>query len=261
MAEELERICCNCNQFISDLDDFESEFGICLRDDVFDEHLDEVFGNSSFSSCRDLFEERKFDGFRQACADFEEIEYVEDEELEEESELNYEELDKLTEVYRTQDVDDIAKYLYAEEEYKDKAISLLLYLMNYRNENAFKAMMDYYKSLPSVESIDDVHFRLKILECLYRFNPNESCSSELIEMLVDELYKMQSNNTTRQLFSSILKFLSSSNCELDMITDKLAWLLDNRKFSPKMKQNILSVTQEHKDRELREALFRERHSR
>ncbi|MDD4681538.1 MAG: hypothetical protein PHP79_11810, partial [Clostridia bacterium] len=99
----------------------------------------------------------------------------------------------------------------------------------------------------------------KILDTLYHFNTSENCSNELIEMLVGELYKMDSNNTTRQLFSSILKFLSSSSCEFDIVYEKLMWLLDNRKFRPKMEQNILSVIRKHEDRERYEALYSEKY--
>ena len=261
MIEELDRICFNCNYFFTDMNDFESDFGVCLKDEAFDEYLDEIFENSDFSSCMDLYKEKSFKGEQEVCADYEEIEFIEEEELETGSQLDYKELDQRAEVYRTQDVIEIAEALYGEEELKDKAVSLLLYLMNYKNKNAFEAMLNYYKNLPSVESIDDVHFRLKVLDNFYHFNINESCSNELIEMLVGELYKMHSNNTTRQLFSSILDFLSTSRCEFDIVADKMSWLLNNRKFSPKMKQNILSVTQKHKDRELYEALYREKYNR
>ena len=67
-------------------------------------------------------------------------------------------------------------------------------------------------------------------------------------MLVGELYKMHSNNTTRQLFSSILDFLSSPRCDFDIVIDKLSWLLNNKKFSPKMEQNILAVIQKYENK-------------
>jgi len=248
MNEKLERICYNCSSFFTDVNDFESSLGVCINDEAFEEYLDEILENSDFSVCIDLYKEKRFDGERDVCADYDEIEIIEDEESENECQMTEEELDRRYEIYRTQDVDDIAKYLSSEEEeLKNKAISALFYLMNFNNQNAFDILLNYYKNLPAVESIDDVHFRLKILERFYHFNYINP-GNDLIEMLVGELYKMPSNNTTRQLFSSILEFLSSSSCEFDNVIDKLSWLLDNRKFSPKMEQNILSVIHKHENK-------------
>lgn len=249
MIEELERICCNCSNFFTDVNDLDGNFGVCIKDEAFEEYLDEIFENADFSVCIDLYKEKRFDGERDVCSDYDEVEIIEDEESENGSQMTEEELDRRYEIYRTQDVDDIAKYLSSEEEkLKSKAISALLYLMNFKNQNAFYSMLNYYKNLPTVESIDDIHSRLKILDRFYYFNINQNCSNDLIEMLVGELYKMPSNNTTRQLFSSILEFLSSPRGEFEIVIDKLSWLLDNRKFSPKMERNILSVIQKHENK-------------
>lgn len=249
MIEELERICCNCSNFFTDVNDLDGNFGVCIKGEAFEEYLDEIFENADFSVCIDLYKEKRFDGERDVCSDYDEVEIIEDEESENGSQMTEEEHDRRYEIYRTQDVDDIAKYLSSEEEkLKSKAISALLYLMNFKNQNAFYSMLNYYKNLPTVESIDDVHSRLKILDRFFYFNINQNCSNDLIEMLVGELYKMPSNNTTRQLFSSILEFLSSTRCEFDIVIDKLSWLLDNRKFSPKMEHNIISVIHKHENK-------------
>lgn len=249
MSEILDRICFNCSNFFTDVNDLGSNLGVCIKDEAFDEYLDEIFENSDFSLCIDLYKEKRFNGDREVCTDYEEAEIIEDEESENGSQMTEEELEQRYEIYRTQDVDDIAKYLSSEEEkLKNKAVSSLLYLINFNNKNAFNAMLNYYSNLPPVESIDAVHYRLDILERFYHFHYINQ-SNELIDMLVDQLYKMHSNNTTRQLFSSILKFMSRSTCESDIVIDKLSWLLNNRKFSPKMEQNILSVIQKHENKE------------
>lgn len=247
MNEELLRICLNCSNFFTDMKDLTSNCGVCIKDEAFAEYLDEIVENADFSECMELYNEKKFDGDRDVCADYEEIEFIEDEELENESQVTEEEFDQRFEALRTQDVNDIAEFLHGEEKEKDKAVSALLYLMNFNNKNSFDTMLNYYKNLPAVESIDDVHFRLKILDGFYRFSINNKCSNELIEMLVGELYKMPSNNTTRQLFSSILEFMTDRRLEFEIVIDKLYWLLDNRKFSPKMEQNILAVIHKHEN--------------
>ena len=241
MSEILDRICFNCSNFFTDVNDLGGNLGVCIMDKAFEEYLDEILENSDFSLCIDLYKEKRFDGNRDVCSDYEEIEIIEDEESENGNQMTEEEAERYVESLRTQDVSHIAELLYSEEKEKNKAISALLYYINFNNKNAFDIMLNYYKNLPPVDSVDDVHFRLKILDGFYYFNTNNDCSNDLIEMLVNELYKMHSNNTTRQLFSSILKFLSG--CESDIVIDKLSWLLNNRKFSPKMEQNILSVIQ------------------
>lgn len=253
MTEELERVCWHCSYFFTDVNDSRGELGVCIKDETFDVYLDNILEESDFSSCMDLYNEKRFDGDRDVCADYEEIEFIEDEEPEGISQMREEELDRRAESLRTQDVSDIAELLHGGEKERDRAISVLLYLLIYKNKNAFDSVLNFYKSLPRVASIDDVHFRLKILDHLYHYDINEKCSKDLVDMLVGELYKMQSSNTTRQLFSSMLKFLSNSRCESDMVTDQLSWLLINRKFSPKMKQNINSVIREHDQRTAKSA--------
>ena len=248
MTEELERICWHCSYFFTDVNDSRVELGACIKDETFDAYLDNILEESDFSSCMDLYKKMRFDGERDACADYEAIEFIEDEEPENISQMTEEEFERRAEVLRTQDVSDISKYLHGEEKEREKAISVLLYLLIYKNKNAFDSVLNYYKNLAPVASIDDVHFRLKILDKLYHYDINENCSKDLLDMLIGELYKMHSNNTTKQLFSSMLKFLSGSGCESDMVTDQLSWLLNNRKFSPKMKQNIHSVIQKHDQR-------------
>lgn len=250
MTEILDRICYNCTKFTTDVNDLGSNFGVCTMDEAFEEYLEEIFENGDFSFCIELYKEKRFDGERDVCADYEEIEILEEEEAENWDQMTEEELDRRADFLRNQDVSNITELLYSDENEKSKAVSALFYYMNFNNKNAFDILLSYYKNLPPVESIADVHFRLKILDRFYYFNINENCSTDLIDMLVGELFKMHSNNTTRQLFSSILEFLSGSRCEFDIVADKLSWLLNNRKFSPKMEQNILSVIQKHERRGL-----------
>lgn len=248
MIDELERICYNCSSFFMDVNDFGSGKGVCINDEAFQEYLDEILENSDFSVCMSLYKEKRFNGERDVCADYNEVEIIEVEEAENGNLMTEEELNRQYEIYQTQDVDGITKSLCSEEEKeKNKAISALLYLINFNNKNAFNAMLNYYNNLPPAESIDAVHHRLDILKRFYHFYYNNR-GNELIDMLVDQLYKMHSNNTTRQLFSSILKFLSGSACESDIVIDKLSWLLNNKKFSTRMEQNIYAVIQKHENK-------------
>jgi hypothetical protein len=51
MIEELERICCNCSNFSTDVNDLDGNFGVCIKDEAFEEYMDEIFENSDFSVC------------------------------------------------------------------------------------------------------------------------------------------------------------------------------------------------------------------
>lgn len=83
MSETLERICYNCSSFFTDINDLEGDFGVCIQDEAFDAYQDEILENNlDFSICMDLYKEKRFDGNRDVCSDYDEIEIIEDEESE-----------------------------------------------------------------------------------------------------------------------------------------------------------------------------------
>ena len=82
MKEVLEKICFNCSYFLTDMNDLENNLGVCLKDEAFDEYIEKIYENSDFSSCMDLYKKKRFNGERDVCADYDEIEIIEDEEPE-----------------------------------------------------------------------------------------------------------------------------------------------------------------------------------
>ncbi len=60
-AEELDRLCCNCNSFFPAETGWTEE-GICLSDSAFEPYLDELLENMNYDCCKDLIEKLKFDG-------------------------------------------------------------------------------------------------------------------------------------------------------------------------------------------------------
>jgi len=74
--EILERICFNCNFFLSSRPGF-SEYGICLEDKDFDPFIDELLENLNYSCCEALLREKEFPGDRDACNLYEEAEIIE----------------------------------------------------------------------------------------------------------------------------------------------------------------------------------------
>lgn len=265
MFIELDKICQNCCYYFSDCsnltDDLRNGFGVCLRNDDFNSYIEEneeIVENSDFSYCIELYQEKRFDGDREACSYFEPLEIIdteyEDNEDNEDNEdyadnedyetvqLDDAQLDRMLEEYlQSKDYEKLLEMLYSsDEEEKTNALAVLFKCTYLGGKEAYSSLLKYYKTLPPVISINDTHFRMKILEVLISMQHiNEEYKIDLIDMLINELYKTPSNNTTRQLYTQILKFLD--DCPEDIVADKLLWLLGKKKYSSKMEQNILSV--------------------
>ena len=237
MTEELECICCNCSSFFPDRSDFENGFGVCLRDnDEFDPYIEEVLENVDFSCCIELYCQKRFNGDRKACPEFEETEIIEIEDSDTDDYMDDQKASAIIEYLRTRNVEEFVKMLYcSNEEEKGKALYQISTCINFGNREAFDSLLKYYMALPQVVSIGDVHFRLKVLKTLI----SSEYRNDLVDVLIDELYMMPSNNTTRQLYSEILRFLN--NCSNDIVKNKLRWLLKKKKFSNKMYSKILSI--------------------
>lgn len=253
MFIELDSICQNCCYYFSDCsnltDDLRNGFGVCLRNDDFNSYIEEneeILENSDFSYCIELYQEKRFDGNREACPYFEPLEIIDIEDADNEDyetvQLDDAQLDRMLEEYlQSKDYEKLLEMLYSsDEEEKTNALAVLFKCTYLGGKEAYSSLLKYYKTLPPVISINDTHFRMKILEVLISMqHSNEEYKNDLIDMLVNELYKTPSNNTTRQLYTQILKFLD--DCPEDIVADKLLWLLGKKKYSSKMKQNILSV--------------------
>ena len=71
-----EKICCNCNYFFPYLLNGPSEYGICLKDDEFEPYIEDLLEDEDYDCCIELIEEKKFDGNRDSCEDFEMVEII-----------------------------------------------------------------------------------------------------------------------------------------------------------------------------------------
>ena len=63
--------------------------------------------------------------------------------------------------------------------------------------------------------------------------------STIIPLLINELYHIQSNNTTRQWISEILRYLK--RCPIDKVRGPLEKLLKEKKFSYRLKNKIKNI--------------------
>ena len=99
-------------------------------------------------------------------------------------------------------------------------------------------MFNYLKGMPPPEKIEDVHIKIDILEDLKRRDAPDQ-RSRLISLLIEELYKVASNNTTMQWITKILQYLARAP-EAE-VRQPLETLLKERKFSFRMRGKIEAV--------------------
>jgi hypothetical protein len=103
------------------------------------------------------------------------------------------------------------------------------------NVAAYEALIDYYMGLEAAESLDDVHFRVDIVKVLSHNNTKKAT----VEAYVNELARTPSNNTTRKLYTEILRQLVY--CSKEMVEVSLLELLGRKNYSYKIKNRILGV--------------------
>lgn len=96
-------------------------------------------------------------------------------------------------------------------------------------------MINYYMGLGSAESLEDVCMRIKIVDIL----STKESERNTIEAYVNELARTPSNNTTRQLYSLVLKRLSM--CPVEIVRELLLELLGKRQYSYKIRKRIMEI--------------------
>ncbi len=251
--EKLERICFNCNQFFLINYSKLTEFGICISDQVFEPFIDELLEDPDSASCQDLIRLKKFTGEKEACDEFEELEEVEIDDnsplglklsrLSETGNLDIESYkeavldEKIRNIdWKTVPVEKYVTQLKNSDPGEQKAaISSLCGLISLGNNKAFKELFIYFKQLLPPETIEEVHFRKELLRH-FGLAKNRDL---LIPQLIDELYRIPSNNTTRQWISDIFQFLGDSPPE--KIQKPLEKMLKDKKFSHRLKKYIKNI--------------------
>ena len=231
----IERICTNCSYFFQDIEDSKDserwDYGVCMNNsDDFEPYVDEILETGSFSSCHELYLQNRFNGERDACEKFEEIEFVD---IPEGTDI----IDYLRhENLKNQNVDEIAKYLYdTDVNIVKNALSAISTYVYIGNQGAFEILLNYYLSLGPAESLEDVYIRNDIIDMLSRYESDR----RVLEAYVNELERTPSNNTTRQLYTLLLERLY--RCNNDIVFDLLKDLLDRKKYSYKIKKRITDI--------------------
>jgi hypothetical protein len=205
-----------------------------LNDKAFEPFLDEIIEKDDFSSCHDLYLQKRYNGEKEACDDFAEPEMIDlPEGMAIEDYIHYEALDK---ALKNQNVDEVVRYFYSSDSaMMNKALSAISIYFYSGNEGAFKGLLNYYLSLGPAESLDDVHLRKRIIDMLSKYESNR----RVIEAYVKELERTPSNNTTRQLYSLVLNRLKW--CPHEIVDDLLLELLNKKQYSSKMYNRIMEI--------------------
>jgi len=237
-------ICQNCSQFISDSEDLVAGLGICIMDNVFEQYIDAILENADFSDCYDIYIEKRYNGEKEACTHFEELDIIE--------------ISNDDEVYgvflheqmKHQNVDELIKMLYCNDnELKKRAIREVASYIALGNTGAYEGLVNYYMGLAQVEDLEDVHIRVEIVDAI-SFKNTEKAT---IDAYVNELVRTPSNNTTKQLYSEILKYLGK--CSTEMVRDPLLELLVKRQYSYKMRNKILEIANDYRFSNERDSYF------
>ena len=254
-SEELDQICFNCNHFFPDKNEI-TEHGICLDDEEFSPYIEELLDNLNFAACQDLIDKKRFPGDHQGCDKFEAVEILEVEDdsplgellntYKETGEIDQDNLERviLKEQLRNIDLKTLPVDPYVEklesknlEEHKE-ALRSLGSLVSQDNREAFEVLFDYLKTLPPPESLSEVHTKIDILEGLKNTSYPEQ-KTKLVSLLVEELHKVSSNNTTRQWIAEILEYLA--DLPEAEVRQPLEDLLKKRKFSFRTRKKIEAI--------------------
>jgi len=255
-SDELERICTNCNNSFPS-EPFTSDYAICLNDPDFEPYLDDFLENQDFSRCRQLVKQKRFSWEQEACPDFDPVECL-DEDVPLSPELNraLEQLSRngqltaetLQQAIFEDMVDKIDWATVPVEKYVEKlnnaktpeaceeAVGSLGGLISLGNRGAFDALYTYLKDLPPPTSSKETRFRVALLRQL---GHTHSFQQDLAKLLVEDLFRTPSNNTTRGWYTAVFRFFERSSPE---IAEKaLSPMLESPQFSHRIKKRVKTI--------------------
>ncbi len=245
--------CFNCNQFFPLFYGEPTEYGVCLLEPALDPYLEDILEDLENAPCQDLLHEKRFSGNTEVCENFEEIEegfelkddYAFVEELKEIVESGEEDPERVQEAltsayirhrFRTDSVEGLIEAFDSGDlEAKKKTVHTLGGLICFDNKEAFEALLNFFKRLPPPSTIEEVHFKMEVLNELSR----SQTKSPLIPILIQELYDVRSNNTTKQWVTKILRFLNG--CPLEETREPLEKLLKESNLTYRRKDQIKTI--------------------
>lgn len=253
---ELLKICTNCNYSFPS-EPFVSDFAICLNDPEFEPYLDDLLENQDFSRCQELVKQKRFDWEQEACPDFDPVEVIDEdvplspelsgsiEKLARGGELTAETLQQaiLEDMINKTDWANVPVEDYVEKldnaktlKAREKAVRSLGALVCHENRAAFDALYGYLKNLPPPTTVEQTHFRVEILRQL---GYTQSFRLKLAHLLVKDLFRTPSNNTTRGWYTAVFRFFERSSA--DIAEKALSPMLDSKQCSYRIKKRVKTI--------------------
>lgn len=253
---DLDRICGNCNHSFPTAQGG-SDDTICLNDAEFEPYLDRLFTHANFDCCAELIARKRFPLDREACPDFDPVEYI-GEDIEIASELSADIQDLASkgpltsealeaalaaEAFRKTDwskapVEDYLARLHAAStvQSRKEALNTIGWLIHAGNKEAFAALCAYLRSLPPPRTPEDCHFRVEVLGHL---SWRRETDREVAQLLVEDLLRTPSNQHTRPWFTEAWRFFEK--CSSDVAEEALRPILTSPRFSYRIRKRVRSI--------------------
>ena len=255
MKDELERLCGNCHA-VHPAEPFQSDFAICLNDPELEPYLDDILERQDFSRCQDLVLRKRFAWDREVCDDFDPVDDVGEEwspeltakvmKLAEDGDLTAETFQQavLDDAFDRTDwssapIDGCVRKLKESKtlDAREEALNPFGFFIAHRNKAAFDALCEYLRALPPAETLEDKALRIEILRQL---QVNWEYQRELALLLVEDLLRTASNNTTRGWYSEVLYFFER-RCPPEIAEEALPPMLDSPHFSYRIKTRVRGI--------------------
>lgn len=253
---ELLKICTNCNYSFPS-EPFMSDFAICLNDPEFEPYLDDLLENQDFSRCQEFVNQKRFDWEQEACPDFDPVEVVDEDvpfspELSSAIEKLARDGDLTAKTFQQTVLEDMVDKIdwanvpvedYVEKlnnaktpKAREKAVRSLGALVCHENRAAFDALYGYLKDLPPPTTVEQTHFRVEILR---EISHTQKFRLKLAHLLVKDLFRTPSNNTTRGWYTAVFRFFEASPA--DIAEKALSPMLDSKQFSYRIKKRVKAI--------------------
>ena len=112
-------------------------------------------------------------------------------------------------------------------------------LVSQKNKAAFHVLFVYLKDLPSPATVEQTHLRVEILGQL---QTTHSFEKKLARLLLKDLFRPPSNNTTRGWYNAVFRFFES--LPVDIAEDNLQLILNSSQFSYRIKKRVKQILEQ-----------------
>ncbi len=258
MKEELDKICCNCNHFISYEFDNSCQNGVCLEEygDIFEEYFDDILGKGIVvKEARKLFNKYKSSSDN-SCEKFLEMESIEiDDELnnsqsfllqaidEGKTDSNSIEIALALDYYNSPKInkeascDKNAKLLKCKfKEDQLQGVRNLTHYATFDNVEAKTLLLDFLKNLQPYQSKEDIEFKCQVFNELKRALKDDE---RLLKIVVDDLMLTKSTPQTRKWYNEVFDFLKFYDYKISR--PYLREMKKSKHFSYRMKNKIKEI--------------------